>query len=79
LLPEIFTIYSNRNVGELVKAGFRPKDDGEIFVYQKFWVNTSVQKTVPPLLIYADLMGSVISLNIETAQIILENELQYIK
>lgn len=79
LLPEIFTIYSNRNVGELVKAGFRPKDDGEIFVYQKFWVNTSVQKTVPPLLIYADLMGSGISRNIETAQIILENELQYIK
>lgn len=79
LLPEIFTIYSNRNVGELVKAGFRPKDDGEIFVYQKFWIDISVQKTVPPLLIYADLMGSGISRNIETAQIILENELQHIK
>ena len=34
---------------------------------------------VPPLLIYADLMGSGYGRNIETAKIILENELPHLK
>ena len=59
-----------------------PDNDGNIEVLKLFWKvenNYRVKPIVPPLLIYADLMGSRIGRNIETAKMILENELSYIK
>lgn len=63
----------------LVKAGLRVDEDGEIFVYNKFWKKIDLDTTVPAILIYADLMGSGNSRNIEAAQRILEHELQYLQ
>jgi len=83
LVPEKFSIYTTQswqNMGQ--DMGLVPDANGKIEVLQVFWKQKDVlkdQNTVPPLLVYADLIGSGYSRNIETAQIILENELQYIK
>jgi len=82
LVPEKFSIYTTQswqNVGS--DMGLVPDVNGKVEVLQVFWkykvpIN---ENTIPPLLVYADLIGSGYSRNIETAQIILENELQYIK
>lgn len=78
LSPELYTLYGG-STGTLVKAGFRPDEDGEILVYNKFWVSISKEKTTPVLLTYADLMGSGNSRNIEAAQRIYNNELLYLQ
>jgi len=78
LFPELYTIYGG-NSGALVKAGLRPDENGEILVYNKFWTFTNEEKRIPALLIYADLMGSGNSRNIEAAQRIYNNELQYLQ
>ena len=82
LLPEKFSIYTTQswqNMGQ--DLGLVPDGNGKIEVLQIFWKQsqTDNKQTTPPLLIYADLIGSGYSRNIETAQIILENELQHIK
>lgn len=82
IIPEKFTIYSTlnwQNIGldmELV-----PDVNGKVEILQVFWKqkDPTNKTTTPPLLVYADLIGSGYSRNIETAQIILENELQHIK
>ena len=51
-----------------------PKEGGEIKIYQKFWLEKSETGIVPPLLIYADLMGSGNSRCIEIAKIIYDYE-----
>lgn len=78
LYPEQYTLYGE-NIGSLVKAGLRPDEEGEISVYSKFWTFEGEEKTTPLLLTYADLMGSGISRNIEAAQRIYTNELQYLR
>ena len=78
LFPESYTLYGETS-GALVKAGFRPDDNGEILVYKKFWTFIRTEKTTPILLTYADLMGSGNSRNIEAAQRLFNNELQYIE
>lgn len=55
-------------MGDWVKAGLRPDDEGEVFVYKKFWSSVEQSQVTPALLIYADLMGSGNSRNIEAAQ-----------
>jgi len=82
LVPEKFTIYTTQswqNLGQDI--GLVPDLNGKVEVLQVFWKQskTDNNQTTPPLLIYADLIGSGYSRNIETAQIILENELQHIK
>lgn len=83
LVPEKFTIYTTQNwqnVGQDI--GLVPDANGKVEILQAFWKQKETgknQNTTPPLLVYADLIGSGYSRNIETAQIILENELQYIK
>lgn len=83
LVPEKFSIYTTQswqNMGQ--DMGLVPDANGKVEVLQVFWKQKEVlkdQNTVPPLLVYADLIGSGYSRNIETAQIILENELQHIK
>jgi len=83
LVPEKFSIYTTQswqNVGQ--NMGLVPDINGNVEVLQVFWIRKEVlnnQITTPPLLVYADLIGSGYSRNIETAKLILENELQYIK
>lgn len=81
LLPKVFTIYSTQSwqyIGD--EMAFVPDPNGKIEILQIFWKQSPDNKqTTPPLLIYADLIGSGFSRNIETAQIILENELQHIR
>lgn len=78
LYPESFTIYGG-NLGDWIKVGLRPYDEGEIFIYQKFWSFVEQSQISPALLTYADLMGSGNSRNIEAAQRIYNNELQYLQ
>ncbi|WP_321518796.1 type IV toxin-antitoxin system AbiEi family antitoxin [uncultured Bacteroides sp.] len=82
LIPEKFSIYTTQswqNVGH--DMGLVPDPNGKVEILQIFWKQsqTDNKKTTPPLLVYADLIGSGYGRNIETAQIILENELQHIK
>lgn len=79
LTPANFTIYTDatwQSVGKPLKL--IPDDNGKIEILRLF-SDTEEGNTVSPLLTYADLMGSGDSRNIETAEIILNNELQYLK
>jgi len=82
LKPEIFTIYTDLPWQQLVK-NFEviPDDDGDIEVYQIFWIhqNNNKLQIVPSVLVYSDLISTGNNRNIETAKIIYNNELQYIK
>lgn len=78
LYPELFTVYGG-NIGDWVKAGFRPDEEGEVFIYKKFWSSVEQNQITPALLTYADLIGSGNSRNIEAAQRIYNNELQYLQ
>jgi hypothetical protein len=82
LVPEKFSIYTTQswqNIGQ--DMGLVPDANGKVEILQVFWKHKVPTNaiTTPPLLVYADLIGSGYSRNIETAQIILEDELQYIK
>jgi hypothetical protein len=79
LVPEVFTIYTNLNWQNLKSMNLIPDENGNVEILRQFWQPASEEKTVPPLLIYADLMNSGYGRNVETAKIILENELSYIK
>ena len=78
--PANYTIYTEdtwQTVGKSLKLV--PEDKGKIEILRLFYNGSKVKKTVAPLLVYADLMGSGDSRNMETAEIILNNELQYLK
>ncbi len=82
LLPGEYTIYvEGEQTGNLIKtANLIPDKEGEVLIYRKFWNGSELKrKTVPALLIYADLMGSGNSRNIEAAQRLYDNELQYLQ
>jgi len=79
LTPGKYTIYTDaswQSIGQSFKLF--PDENGKVEVLQLFYKATE-EVTVSPLLIYADLMGSGDSRNLETAEIILNNELQYLK
>ena len=79
LTPTNYTIYTDgtwQSVGKSLKLV--PDDNGKVEILQLFYM-AEEQNTVSPLLIYADLMGSGDSRNIEIAGMILNNELQYFK
>jgi hypothetical protein len=78
LKPEILTLYTTETKGDLIKKHrILPDPKGYIKVYQKFWkLETKKEKTVPPLLVYADLINTGNNRNIETAQKIYERFLQ---
>tara|TARA_R110000868_G_scaffold144542_1_gene363793 strand:- start:4180 stop:5181 length:1002 start_codon:yes stop_codon:yes gene_type:complete len=80
LRPEHFVIFTDLELSGLAKKlRLVPGENGEIEVLQKFWKNDlGNNKIAPALLIYADLINSGFSRNIETAKQILENELRYI-
>lgn len=78
ITPGEFTIYTDVPAATLMKTGaVIPDTDGEITVYQKFWKGEDA-KTVPAVLIYADLMDTANGRCIEAAQKIKENELKYL-
>lgn len=78
ITPGEFTIYTDTPAATLMKTGaVIPDTAGEIAVYQKFWTGAD-EKTVPAVLIYADLMDTANGRCIEAAQKIKENELKYL-
>lgn len=82
LSPQQFTLYTNGSWQGLIRdLKLMPADNGDIEVLGMFWNERDKYREkhiVPPLLIYADLMGGRIGRNIETAKMILENELSTI-
>jgi hypothetical protein len=75
LYPGAFDIYSEVPAKTLLPTGcVIPKADGEIKIYQKFWLDKPESNIVPTLLIYADLMGSGNSRDLEMAQKIYDHE-----
>ncbi|MEI6750269.1 MAG: type IV toxin-antitoxin system AbiEi family antitoxin [Bacteroidota bacterium] len=78
LHPGIFTIYTDRNWQNFKDIGLVPDDNGKVEVLEIFW-DLRTWQGIPPVLIYADLMSSGSDRNIETANMIFKNELQYIK
>lgn len=80
LHPQLFTIYTNEETKELIKNHHLiPDPNGNIYIYNKFWnfkdnlINNNV---APPLLVYADLINTGDTRNLETAKIIYEKYLQ---
>lgn len=79
LTPEKFTLYTDGHWQEVMRTlKLLPDENGDIEVLEMFWREENKYRDksiVPPLLIYADLMGSRIGRNLETANLIRENEL----
>jgi hypothetical protein len=71
--PSIFTLYSTEKKADLMRNyRFIPDMEGNIKVYTPFFKLNS-QKTTEPLLVYADMLNSGDSRNLEVAQKIYEN------
>ncbi len=78
LKPQIISIYAETALPELqAKYALRKSDHGEILIYKKFWNFQSEvdPRLAPIMLIYAELINSGDSRNIETARIIYEKYL----
>jgi hypothetical protein len=78
LRPENLTLYTTETRSELIK-NYRlfPDEQGNINVYQKYWYNDELNtNTVPPLLVYADLMNEGDRRSVETAKKIYHEYLQ---
>ena len=78
LNPEEFSLFTNLDKTEIIKkAGLLPNKNGNIRIYRPFWkIVENDSKTVPPLLIYAQLMYQGSSRNIETATLIYDEFLK---
>jgi hypothetical protein len=73
LKPGKLTIYTDVTVSNLMKQyRLLPDEKATLSIYKRFWVFNAVGDTVPPLLIYADLINSGDPRNIETAERIYE-------
>jgi hypothetical protein len=83
LKPAYFTIYTEKNWQDFIKEiGLIPDEEGDVEIIHLFWKVTEDQienNLVPDLLIYADLISSGYDRNIETANMILQNDLQHIQ
>ena len=79
LKPQIVTIYTRQPLGELLLKNKIKKDpNGDIEILKAFWkfeYNWPYRNLVHPLLIYADLLATGDTRNIETAEIIYEQNL----
>jgi len=80
LLPETYECYSTLTKAEIIKK-FRliPDESGNVAFYQTFWsvdIDNKNNNLAPALLIYADLLSSNKTRNIETAGIIYDQYLQ---
>lgn len=74
LIPGSFEIYTSKPSAMLMTTGMvMPNENGEIVLYQKFWNDDNDTKVAPRLIIYADLMNSGDSRQIEAAQRLIKN------
>ena len=74
LMPEIFTLYSNEPEAELMRSlRLVPDSEGNVFVYRPFWRLDKESAIAPPLVVYADLVGTGDPRNLETATRIWES------
>ena len=78
LQPEQYTLYTAETRGDIIKRyQLAPEKNGDIKVYLKFWRFTEeLLKTVPPLLVYADLINSNDRRCIQTAERVYDEYLQ---
>jgi hypothetical protein len=77
LRPELYTVYTTENRLDLIQHyGWKPKEKGEILVYEKFWTAPAQHQRVPALLAYADLMESGDKRCTETAKMIYDKHLK---
>lgn len=76
LIPEILTLYTEEKKLDIVK-NYRiiPDIEGNIKVFQKFWLLGDNKNLIPYLIVYADLIGTNNRRCIETAQKIYEQNL----
>ncbi len=83
LKPAAFTIYTNTNWQECAKLfNMVPDEHGDIEIMTIFWDIENYKNdklTVPPVIAYTDLINTGLDRNIETARMILKNELPDIK
>ena len=74
-----YTIYYDGELSSLAKnLKLIPDNNGNVEVYNTFWtedLKLKYDNMAPPLVVYADLMGTNSSRNIEAAKMILENGL----
>ncbi len=79
LKPQMVTIYAKQPLGKLLlKHRIKKDPDGDIEILEAFWnveYNLPYPNLVHPILIYADLLATGDSRNLETAEIICEREL----
>lgn len=83
LKPERVTIYMDGRPDELILANrLRPDASGDIEILKTFWRAAPAhppRDVVPPLLVYADLMVTAESRNIETATLIHDHHLASVR
>lgn len=81
LRPQTVTIYSESNLPRLkAQYGLRRDSNGDTELLERFWKfeqwdNKDLLKTVPALLVYADLLSTSVDRNLETAEIIYEQHI----
>jgi len=77
LRPEIITLYCEGSANHLLAANRLAADpSGEVEILEAFWPGGPKERTVPPLLVYADLLTSGSSRNLEAAEGIFEQFLK---
>jgi hypothetical protein len=77
LYPEIYTLFSDPFMfpTALPMLKLRPQPNGNIEIFQRFWKFDQENTIAPPILIYADLVASADSRNLEVAKIIYDEHL----
>jgi len=77
LKPVQLTLYTTETIAELIeKYSLVPDEKGPLKIYRKFWRFSRATNTVPPLLIYADLVNSGDPRNVYTAKNIYDRYLK---
>ncbi len=79
LIPETITLYTHAALGKLLgQFRLRKDPDGEIEILEAFWRRESASDagdTVNPIIVYADLLATADSRNLEAAKIIYDNQI----
>ena len=77
LQPQAITIYSWGNTGPFIlKNKLRKNTSGNIEILEAFWEINGKPKLAPDIVVFADLMTSGNSRNIETAKVLYEKKLK---
>lgn len=77
LRPEKYIIFTKENQIDLIRNyRLKPKEEGNVEVYEMFWGVDNLIKEVQPLIVYADLLLEGGKRNLETAELIFDEYLQ---